>query len=358
MAFENYRLKKIDYIIVGFGLAGASVAAQLLLREKKIVVYDSPENNVSSRVAAGLFNPMTGMKMIKTWQADTLFTYLHSFYPSLEMVLAAKFFYPLPLYRPFFSYAEQNDWLAESIDPRLEPYISETYTAPRHSTMLRNPYGGIVLAKSGYVNTSNYLAAIRHWITGNAYRGHSLDERQLIVNEATVQYEDVEARGIIFCQGEGSIHNRFFNWIPVIPLKGETLTIKTSFMENSLVNRGVYMVPDGSDTWRVGSTYQRGDFERAISEEAKIELTEKLEKVLSAPYSVVGQDYGVRPTMADRKPVLGTHPKYKTIHIFNGLGTKGISLAPYFSEVLVNAIENGGMIDKEISVNRYLSYLK
>src|SRR5688572_13855953 len=102
--------KKIDYIIVGQGLAGSALAVQLLLRGKKIMVLDNPSGNNTSSVAAGIFNPLTGNKMIRTWKADLLFPYLNNFYKRVEDITSEKFFHTTPLYRPFLSIQEQNEW--------------------------------------------------------------------------------------------------------------------------------------------------------------------------------------------------------------------------------------------------------
>ena len=79
-------LKKFDFIVVGQGLAGSAVALQLLKRNRKILVIDRLNPNSSSRVAAGLFNPVTGRNLVKTWMADELFSSLHAFYREADVV--------------------------------------------------------------------------------------------------------------------------------------------------------------------------------------------------------------------------------------------------------------------------------
>ncbi|HEX6890914.1 MAG TPA: FAD-dependent oxidoreductase, partial [Chryseolinea sp.] len=101
-------MQKLHYIILGHGLAGASIAVQLLKHGKKILVIDKPSPTTASRVAAGLFNPITGRKMVKSWLADKLFPFLHQYYREVETLTACKFFYPMPVYRPFISIEEQN----------------------------------------------------------------------------------------------------------------------------------------------------------------------------------------------------------------------------------------------------------
>ena len=92
--------KVVDHIIVGLGLAGAAMALQLIRRGKKIVVFDVQSNNRASTVAAGLFNPVSGKMMTKSWRADDLFPYLVDFYKEAERFTSQHFFHPGPIYIP------------------------------------------------------------------------------------------------------------------------------------------------------------------------------------------------------------------------------------------------------------------
>ena len=122
--------KQIDFIIVGQGLAGSALALQLLKRNKKILVIDRITTNSPSRIAVGLFNPITGRHMIKTWMADELFPYLHRFYQEAEALTQTRFFYPASLYRPFATIEEQNEWMAKSADPVYHGYIENIFAKP------------------------------------------------------------------------------------------------------------------------------------------------------------------------------------------------------------------------------------
>ena len=47
---------------------------------------------------------------------------------------------------------------------------------------------------------------------------------------------------------------------------------------------------------------------------------------------------GVRPTVKDRRPLVGTHSGLNSIHILNGLGTRGVMLGPYLANQLFQQI--------------------
>jgi glycine/D-amino acid oxidase-like deaminating enzyme len=345
----------VDYIIVGQGLAGSAIALQLIRGGKKVLVIDEPSRNHSSQVAAGLFNPVTGKNAVKTWYADVLFPYLSAFYRDAEQVTGARFFSPKVLYRPFASISEQNEWMGRSADDAYQPFIQEIQTTSRLGLGVQSPYGALALKQCGTVNMPVYLEAVRNYIRSTAiFEDRRFDEQQLILETDGIIYERWKARKIIFCQGIRNLENQWFRGLPIRPLKGETLTIKTSWEEDFILNRGVYMVPGSvPGEYRIGSTYKFNNSSPGITDEGKVELEGKLKELFTLPYQVIGQNWGVRPTSIDRRPILGHHPDSEKLIIFNGLGSKGVSLAPYFSEVLFRWLENTGTLLKDVDVTRF-----
>lgn len=345
----------LDYLIVGQGVAGSAVALNLLKRGKSIVVFDEPSKNRASKVAAGLFNPVTGQYNARTWMANELFDYLHQFYREAEFTTGKKFFFPSIIYRPFGNISEQNDLMGKSAEEKYVPFIDKLATTSAFEKEVNDPFGGIFLKCGGFVNTISYMTAVReHLLKQDAFREEFFDTESISVQQDFVQYKDFKASKIIFCQGERSGLNKFFKTLPIKPLKGETLTIKTSWNKDVILNRGVYMVPEiQSGKFRVGATYKFNDTTPLVSESGRQELEEKLRALISLPFEVEGEDWGMRPTTNDRRPLIGHHPETERLTIFNGLGTKGISLAPYFSEVLIHWLENTGTLPKDVALTRF-----
>jgi glycine/D-amino acid oxidase-like deaminating enzyme len=345
----------IDYLIIGQGIAGSAMAMQLLKRGYSILVFDEFSKNHSSAVAAGLFNPVTGKKMVKTWMADEIFPALFEFYADVESVTGEKFFFPRPLYRPFRSIGEQNEWMSRSVEDGFREYIDHVSVKPAFGDKVNDPLGGITLAQTGYVDTARYLLAVRrHLVSLGVYRSEVFREQDLEILENSIRYDTITARKVIFCQGSQNNANRWFDQLPIKSLKGETITVQSDWNSDVILNRSAYMVPGKRDReWIVGATYNLADTGPGITAEGRLELTEKLVDLIRVPFTIVGQNWGVRPTTPDRRPILGIHPKYSSLTIFNGLGTKGVSLAPYFSDVLIRAMENKGTINKEADVSRF-----
>jgi glycine oxidase len=349
------KASEIDFLIIGQGLAGSAVAMRALARQYKILVLDDPSQNRSSAVAAGLFNPVTGKNMVKTWLADAVFPAFNEYYSRAEHLTGKSFFHKRPLYRPFSSVEQQNEWMGRTADESYNEYVSRISPAGNYVGKVKDQFGGITFKQTGYLDTTTYLKAVREYLNERAaFELAVFDPDKLEVRQNDVAYINVRARKIIFCQGVQNALNPWFRHIPVKSLKGEFLTVQSDFKNDVILNRGVYMVPGtGTNEWRVGATYNHNDQSPETTAAAREELTRKLEDLISMPYTITGQQWGVRPTTPDRKPIVGTHPQYKSLVIFNGFGTKGVSLAPYFSEVLIRWVENKGTIDKEADVTRF-----
>lgn len=348
-------LREIDYIIVGQGLAGSALAMRCCERGYEIMVMDIPWENRSSAIAVGLFNPLTGKKTVKTWLADEIFPCLQAYYREVERLTKTRFFYPKPLYMPFLSIEEQNSWMAKSAEEGYRNYLSAVSGSPLQEGKINDPFGGVTLKQTGYLDTGSYLEAVRAYLAGRGvFQAEAFDADKLQIGGQGLRYGDTKAKRIFFCQGVENGSNRWFKDLPVLSLKGEYLTVQCDWKKDVILNRGVFMVPGNNPNgWRVGSTYNREDRLPQATPGARKELMAKLDQLIRMPYTVTAQHWGVRPTTPDRKPIIGAHPEYDQLVIFNGLGTKGVSLAPYFSEVLIRWVENEGMMVKEADASRF-----
>lgn len=344
---------KVDHIIVGQGLAGSCLAIQLINRGKKVIVFDEPGKNRASIVAAGLFNPVTGKRMSKSWKAEEIFPYLFRFYSDAEKLLGQEFLRPRFIYRPFVSIEEQNEWMGHSEDGVIKNFIERIFTSTAFS-QVKDPLGGILIKQSGYLEVNSFLRGVRDLLkkTDLFYETY-FNAADIQVESGRILYKQYESSTVIFCEGFGSLQNLFFSWVPVRPLKGETLSISIDLKADVIFNRGVYLVPGAGNLFTVGATHIPNDSSAGVSEKAKTELEEKLNALMKIPFQVDHQNWGIRPTTPDRRPILGAHPLYKNVVIFNGLGTKGVSLAPYFSAQLAEWLEGKGEIHNEVNIERF-----
>ncbi|MCX8491321.1 MAG: FAD-dependent oxidoreductase, partial [Cyclobacteriaceae bacterium] len=263
------------------------------------------------------------------------------------------FFFPSLLYRPFHSAEEQNNWMVKSGENGVGSFVERIYTESGFGNEVNDPFGGILLNTCGHLDTVTFLESTRKFLISH----HSLSDSHFVAADVDLtsewaSYRGIRACKIIFCQGIEA--NPFFDWIRIRPLKGETLTIKLDNNLSTLFNKGVYVVPSSvSSIYKAGATYELKNLSCEITEKAQIELVEKLAGLLKSPFSIIAQEWGIRPTTVDRRPIIGSHPVFKNLVIFNGLGTKGVSLAPYFSTQIADWLEGKAEIMKEVNIKRF-----
>ena len=347
---------EVDYMIVGQGIAGTVLADTLIQSGKSVYVIDNPSLTNASKVAGGLYNPITGRKMVKTWHADAIFPYLDSYYSSLQNRLGSLFYIPKPIYRPFVNTEEVNEWMAKSADPSYAPFIRKVYDTPLYPSFVKDELGGLLLNHSGYVTIDTLLAYYRAYLKarGILWEG-SFDFDQMDISNERIVYRGIKAKKLVFCDGKLATKNPFFDWLPMQLVKGELLLIRVKEVFDVIFNRGVFVIPQDNGICKVGATYDHQDLSNEVTAKGKSQLLEKLDGLVKMPFEVVNQIAGVRPATKDRRPFIGVHPVYHNIGIFNGFGTKGVSLVPYFAGQFAKYLTQGLEVDSEVNIQRFFS---
>lgn len=307
-------------------------------------------------VAAGLYNPITGRNMNKTWWADRLFRDLEDYYRDLESLLGRRFLHDMPIYRPFMSVEEQNDWQSRAADERFAPYIRQLHTRPRFTGKAQDPFGGLELQPSGWLHIPYLLDAYREWLVEqDALFSESINMNDIYVANGIVHAGDLRSKYLVDCTGVLSGTNRWFNWLPFRPVKGEIIEVEADFDPNCILNRGVFMVPLGGGRHRVGSTYHWQELSPDPRPEGIQEIEERLGELVLFPWKRVDARAGIRPATKDRRPVLGAHPEEPRLLIFNGLGTKGVSLAPTMADLFCDWLGDKNPLPEEVNIKRFFS---
>ncbi len=343
----------LDYIIVGSGLAGIAFAETALKNGKSIYVFDNNSQN-SSRIAGGLYNPVILKRFSGLQNAQEQLDALQVFYNHLEIKLGVKLNFNLPVLRKFFSIEEQNNWFAASDKISLSPFLSTTILTKQFRGM-DAPFGYGEVLQTGYVDTALLLNAYRDFLIQNdSFECDDFDYNNLNFTDSAIIYKDKTAKDIIFAEGFGVHANPFFNQLPLDGTKGELFIIKApDLVLDVILNTNVFILPLGNHLYKVGATYNWDDKTSATTEAGKQELIEKIKEILNCEFEIIEHLAGIRPTVKDRKPLLGTHPIYKNLHIFNGLGTRGVMLGPYMANILFDCIENGTAINAAYNITRF-----
>lgn len=343
----------IDYLIVGCGLAGISFAEKALQHSKTIFVVDNDSQN-SSKIAGGLYNPVILKRFSEVWEAQSQLVTMNSFYAQLKPRIENQFDYKMPILRKFFSVEEQNNWFSASDKPNLAPFLSTDLHFKAYKGITA-PFGYGEVLYTGFVDTASLLQSYRNYLVDtNRFRQEALDYTAISFEENCCAYKDIKAKHIIFAEGFGLHANPYFNHLPLDGTKGELFIIKAPGLDlDVIVNTSVFILPLGNDLFKVGATYNWKDKTDLPTEEGKAELVERIQEIIDCDFEIVSHFAGVRPTVRDRRPLVGTHAVHKRIHLLNGLGTRGVMLGPAMADALYNAIEKQIPLVKEIDIQRF-----
>ncbi len=343
----------LDYLVVGLGLAGVSFCEQLEKSGKTYAVI-SDTSQTSSIVAGGLYNPVILKRFTLAWKAKEQFEQLLPFYTSLEHRLNVKLIYQFPVLRRFASVEEQNLWF-EAIDKKgVGGFLSPTLIK-NVNPCVDAPLGYGEVLGTGKVDTALLIAAYQKLLLSkNIFWQETFDFDALQITADCVRYKTLKAKRIIFAEGFGAKSNPFFSYLPLTSTKGEYLVIKApDLKETNAIKSSVFIIPWENDVYRVGATYKWKDTTNLPTEASREELQQKLDAIIKCKYQVIDQLAGVRPTVTDRRPLLGQHPVHDKLYILNGFGSRGVMIAPYAAEQLFRLIENNQKPDSAIDIARF-----
>lgn len=346
-------MKQVDYIIVGIGIAGIGFCEELRNNNKTFVVFDNTSQQ-SSTVAGGLYNPVVLKRFTTVWKGKEQLDTAWPFYANIEKKLNIKIDYKIPVYRKFTSLEEQNDWFTASDKPLLTDYLS-TKIIKNENNAIDAPYGFGEVLKTGRIDVKTMLEAYKAYLLSHGFLFDNLfNYDELLIKNTHIEYNSIIAKNLIFAEGFGIKQNPYFNYLPLVPAKGELLTIYAPNLKiNYILKAGVFLIPLYKDLYIVGATYEWKDLTNKVTEKARAELLDKLKKLINCQYEIVSQVAGIRPTVKDRRPLVGQHPTHKSLYVLNGLGTRGVMIGPYVAKKLYNFIENHMDLDKEIDIKRF-----
>ena len=346
---------KFDFLIVGLGIAGATLTHRLMLSGKKVCVIDNGKAETSSRIAAGLINPVTGRNYVRSWMIDDLLDEATRYYADFESEFGVEAAIRLDILRVLKDDLEEERWMMRTGDPEYARFMGDV----RHGGVVReifredSNYG--VVHEGMRISFPVILDTIRDALVQNGcYLEGQFDHSALVKDPEGYRYGDIAAQEVIFSEGAGMRRNPFVNALPMSDNKGEILVLRSDkYPTDLMVKRKHFTIPLENGTIWFGSANSWKDTSEEPSEKAFQILKEDLENHYRMAFEIVRQRAAFRPTVKDRRPLLGTHPKYPGMHLFNGFGTKGASLAPYFSKVMMQYLLHDGKLPGEVDIRRF-----
>jgi glycine oxidase len=348
-------MRQVDYLIVGLGLAGSVLSRMLLARNKSILVIDSFNKNSSSQVAAGLVNPVTGRRVVKSWMADQLIPFAKKYFQTVEQETGSLLYHQCDVLEIVHSVKEVNDWTSRMSEPEMSGYLLPSAPENLYRNKISDFKKMFRITSSGWMNIPEFIRLTKEdLVSKNLLIEQHFDVSNIIAEEDKISYPDRNAKKIIFCEGHKTLQNPLWDWLPFLPAKGEILTIHCGELpEDFILMSGMFIIPLGDHKFRVGATYEWNYTHEEATDNAKMKLVNQLNEFLQIPFEVIDHRAGIRPTVKDRRPIIGKHPSYENAFIFNGMGTKGVQLAPYFGEQFVKYLEENDMLMAEVNVDRF-----
>jgi glycine/D-amino acid oxidase-like deaminating enzyme len=344
-------------MIVGQGLCGTFLSWNLIKSGKKVLVIDASRPSSSTKLASGVINPVTGRRIVRTWEIETLLPFAWEAYTQLGKEIGQDLikqcnildFHPTP----------QMELAFRNRLPEETEYLRVPENPDAWRTYFDFPFG------IGEINPCLLIdlhAMLIGWRKELEAEGSLLEEnfqlQELIVEPHRVSYGQWEAEKIIFCDGTDGFENPYFQLLPYAGNKGEVIIASIPDLpRNHIYKQGINLVPWKEDLWWIGSNYEWDYQDLDPSQAFREKVEQQLKHWLKLTYTIVDHQAAVRPANMERRPFVGLHPVHSSIGVFNGMGTKGCSLSPYFGHQFTQHLLNDAPLNPLADVQRFKKIL-
>ena len=321
---------RADIIIVGQGLAGTVLGWELERTGIPFEIVDAGHDTSASRIAAGIINPITGRRLVKSWQVDALLTGARGAFLELGAALGANVWHDLRVRRLFADDRERRVFAEKQARGELAPFASAADS------------DGFWIERAGRVDLPVLLSMARmRWIEAGILRQERFD---------WAAGQD-GAELVIDCTGAASSQ---FDFVPWEVSKGEILTVAVEGLDPRVIlNRGHWVCPLGLGVAKVGATHEPGQTDTHPTGKARVALEASATTMLGRPFAVSRHEAGVRVNLPDRRPIVGRHPSRPRLGIFNALGSKGALLAPWLARQWVNHLTEAVPFEPSVDSQRF-----
>lgn len=343
-------MSKWDYIIVGQGIAGTVLHRKLSLAGKKVLIIDDNHSKAASLIAAGLINPITGRKYVKSWRIEDFLPVALKTYDELSEYLEIETYKEVVIHRALYEIKDENTWYGRMEDPLAAQYILENADTSQYDGKVDGvlSYGSL---KGAQIFLSDIVKAYRKKLEENGELLSEAFDHEGMESGDVIRYKGHTAAKIVFAEGHRGMDNPYWRYLPWQPVKGEVLLVDIEGQPfHDIIRHKIFMIPRKDGLYWVGSGYE-WDFENDLpTKSGGDKLLNQLTDILNVPFSIKHHIAGIRPAVKGRKPMLGVHPDHPEMYIFNGMGTKGSSLAPYWADHMVDFLTNGSPLDKDVDI--------
>ncbi|MCW3093437.1 MAG: hypothetical protein JWP81_4506 [Ferruginibacter sp.] len=331
---------KTDTLIIGQGITGSLIAFMLHLRGIPFLVMDPGELSTSSRIAAGMFSPVSGKRKTIQPLVPEQISFAVGIYQSIEELLHVNILHLQNIYQVHDSIAEQNELKGKLENGGLGKYI---LTNPVPLPNIKQAFGAVEISDSGWVDCPLWINSFSQWLTGKQWLLNEVFLYQdLQIGDEGMEYHGIECKHIVFCEGFQPRKNPFFPEENIIPCKGDMLTIEYDQPATGRIikRNGTYLVATGKNLFKAGATYQWHNDNPHPEEAGRKSIEDKLDALLENEYKIINHQSAIRPTTQNRQVIAKRHHDHAGMFMLNGLGTRGILQGPWFARQIVSLICN------------------
>lgn len=320
---SNTKHQTSNFLIVGQGLAGSLLFWELFRKGYSVAVVDEGLPITSSKVAAGMFNPINTKRFTVSSKSETAIPEALELYRSMENELGISIIHMQNIYNVFGNNKEANDYTTKLDHPFFKQYTNGN---PEPEAHINQPFGAFEVGLSGWIDLKTMLAAVRSFIAEN----HVLLEERFEYNLLKQQegkwiYKNITTETVVFCEGFNANSNPYFPDLNIIPCKGDVLEFEAPLLHPTrVIKKGIYIVPLGNGKFRCGSNYKWENADPQPYAADKEELEQKLKDLIDVPFTITAHIAAIRPTTKTRETVIAKHPIHSNMYALNGLGTKGV----------------------------------
>lgn len=346
---------QVDFIIIGQGVSGTFLSHFLLQKGASIVVFDVQKDNTASRVASGVINPVTGRRVVKTWMIDDILPFAQQSYEQVAKLIGLEKVTASCKIIDFISTEQMLQAFQKRVDEKAD-YVS-LFNSQELKSYFRNTLSVGCISGAYNINLSAFLKYYRSYLkTKKCLYEIPFHWGECSISENGVEFNGIKAKKIFCCDGIASSASPYFSSLPFSFNKGESLIVSIPNLPKAHIYKMHYtLVPsmDDDDLFWLGSNYEWNFQDDSPTPLFRATAENHLNHWLKIPYKIVEHKASVRPANRERRPFVGLHPKYPSIGILNGMGSKGCSLAPFFAHQLVENIYNNHPLDVLADIKRF-----
>lgn len=348
-----------DYLIVGQGLAGSLLGYELFKSGYEVKIIDDGFKNCASKMAAGIINPITGQRIVKSWKIDQFLPLAQCFYKRIEKELSLSCYKEYEVLRVIRNDFEYAQYKRRKEDKGYMSYLDEYFESGSFYGILKDYWGSFVIQQAAQVDISSLLLKINEFFkTQNRIEEGKFDYSGLQFCDGVIFYQNCYYKKVIFCEGAGVLGNPWFKDLNWNFAKGEIVTLKLleeeKQLNNRILNAGKWLLPLGNGMYKAGSNYIWNDLDYSVTQLGREAILNAIfeEVLVSNRFELLKQEVGIRPATRDFRPYIGFHKEYTQLGIFNGFGSKGVLMIPYYINQLIDYFEKGLSMDSEVSIDR------